>query len=416
MGVGPASAPIIVSSAKVELSDIPVGPSGTTTRYVYRKQINGGDGLFHLVGSPINNNTAGAAFEDNTATSTGVQPQTSKLYIDVTFKPTPGSTLDYKSILDNGKEFDVSGGATNSGAVDFSGAPTPIALVTDPASGALVATPLGKILVGGVPETDDQFWARLASLGVTRFRYTATTATASYSVGDLNIDWKQYSGEAGWQDSNGNPNLFGPVDAPGIIVKIQGPTADLADPLNGGGVDLNKLNKRGYIDVIFDAPPAGYAIDFGSIKDATPEIRLAGDGVGTVILDNSQAPLVLDEAQRRVRYWVTGKFGVGDVHAIFVPGTWSFTKAVSPTDTSQQLTSSAFLDVTFPATPAGNYVIDPASVNGDEITLRQRKRCRRCACRRGAGSVRRVGCHRQAGSPPARRWFGVAQLGVPASS
>ena len=70
-----------------------------------------------------------------------------------------------------------------------------------------------------------------------------------------------------------------------------------------------------------DAPPSGYAIDFGSIRDATPEIRLAGDGVGTVILDNSQAPLVLDEAQGRVRYWVTGKFGVGDVHAIFVPGT-----------------------------------------------------------------------------------------------
>ena len=371
-GIGPASAQITVTSGRVVLSDIPVGPDGTTTRYVYRKQIDG-DGLFHLIGSPIGNNDAGVTFEDNNAASTsGAAPQTSPVYIDVTFNATPGSTLDYASILDSGKEFGVSGTAV--GSIDFSGAPTPIALVTDAASGALVATPITKIMVGSPAalETDQQFYARLASLGVTRFRYLATT-TGAYGTGTLTLDWKAFStattggtvGE-GWKDSAGNTN----VAQTSIVVSVQGPTADLGDPLNGGGIDINKINSRGYVDVVFDAAPTGFTIDFDSIRDLAPELRLAGAGLGTVTLDNSQAPYVLSESTRTVRYWVTGKWAAtGDVHAFLLPGSWSFKKAVSPSDASVTLTSGAFIDVTFPSTPGTNYAIDAGSVNGNEISL-----------------------------------------------
>ena len=377
-GVGPTSSAITVTSGRVVLSDLPVGPAGTTTRYVYRKQVGGGDGQFHLIGSPIANNDPTATFEDNNAASnSGAAPQTSPLYIDVNFQPTPGATLDYATILDAGQEFGISGTAL--GAITFSGAPTPIALVTDNATGALVATPQAKIMVdngsGGTRiETDAEFYARLASIGVTRFRYLATSPSAAYGVGSLTIDWKAFSttgttaGE-GWQDSTGNPNLTG-TNAPSINVLVQGPTADLADPGTGGGIDVNKINGRGYVDVTFDAPPTGFTIDFDSIRDLAPELRLAGSGLGTVTLDNSQAPLVLNESTRSVRYWVTGKWAAtGTVDAFFLPGTWSFKQAVSPSNTPQTLTSGSFIDVTLPATPGTNYVIDPGSVNGDEITL-----------------------------------------------
>ncbi|MGZ6715887.1 MAG: hypothetical protein ACXVFG_14140, partial [Gaiellaceae bacterium] len=363
-GIGPASAQITVTSGSVVLSDIPVGPDGTTSRRVYRKQIDGTDHTFHLIGSAITNNDAGVTFEDNNAAGgSGAAPQTSPLYIDVTFKPTTGNTIDYATILDSGAEFTLSGAALNS--VAFNGAPTAIALVTDSATGALVATPV--VQLGS--ETPQQFYARLASLGVTRFRYLATTPSAAWGKGTLTLTWSPFDGTGGgWQDKGGNPNLSG-SNAPSILVSVQGPTADLADPLNGGAIDINKLNGRGYVDVIFSGPPSGFTIDYDSIRDLTPEFRLSGDGVGTVSLDNSQAPLVLDEATGSVRYWVNGTWATGDVHALFIPGSWSFKKAVSPTDATVPLTSPNFINVTFPSTPGSNYAIDPASVTGNEISL-----------------------------------------------
>src|SRR5206468_10631116 len=122
-------------------------------------------------------------------------------------------------------ELTVSGAAA--GAIVLDGTPTPIAFIQDPASGALVAMRLVKLprnangrddngdgQIDDAAETgtesDADFYARLAALGVKTFRYTPTTATApgTWGTGTLNITFCTYStstiGCNGWQDARGN--------------------------------------------------------------------------------------------------------------------------------------------------------------------------------------------------------------------
>ena len=355
--LGISSSPFTVSNQRIDLSNIALGPTGTDHRNVYRST----DGVtWHLLTTLSDNTTT--EFVDGVAdVSAGAVPAgTSPLFIDVTFNSTPGSAIDYGSILDSGAEFTVTGAAA--GSIAFGGAPMAIAYVQDAASGALMPTTLPRLS----GELDAAYFKRLTAAGVKTFRYDASTNTATWGTGALTITFSAFdSGTgAGWQDTNGNP-------APTVArtITIQGPVAQLADPATSSGVDINKINGRNFLDVTLPAPTdVGYTIDAASVTDLAPEFRLSGNGVGTVALDNSQAPIHL--TGNTYRYWINGFFATpapgthpGDGVTInFIAGSWSY---VAPAGTPGTATATVddplYLDVTFPAAPSG-YTINPTSI------------------------------------------------------
>ena len=156
----------------------------------------------------------------------------------------------------------------------------------------------------------------LAAAGVTRFRYSFSNAAARYAPGAVTItflDFASASG-AGWTDTLGNAGRSGTR-----TVTLNGPTGSVVSPQGGGGVDVNTLNGRNWIDVTLPAGPAGAVLDPASVTDLAPEFTLAGPGVGTVAIDSSQAP-VLDTATGAWRYWIQGQFAAGEVALTFLPG------------------------------------------------------------------------------------------------
>ena len=359
-------APITVSGKQIELSNIEIGPDGTTARKIYRAL---GTGAFQLL-TTISNNVD-TDFVDNLATASGAATGTSPLYIDVTYTSTPGATLDYGSILDSGAEFTVSG--TGASGLTFTGAPKAIAFVQDATSGALVAT----VLTQGGAELLADFYTRLAAAGVKTFRYDATAGTA-WGVGSVHIDFNTFTaGGDGWQDSLGNAGL----STDHLYVTVQGPTGQIADPQGGSGIDVNTLNGRNYIDVTLPTAPSGYTIDPGSITDLAPEFQLTGSGIGSVAIDSSQAPLLLANGQ--YRYWLNGEFSstpttesdgstlAPDVMLTWLAGSWSYTlntPQTTPANTTVPIDDPAYMEVVLPDAPAG-YTIDPHSVTAAAITL-----------------------------------------------
>ena len=62
----------------------------------------------------------------------------------------------------------------------------------------------------------------------------------------------------------------------------------------------------------------------------------------------------MDPANRLVRYWLSGDFAAGDVTVTFLPQTWSYTQTGSlASPTTLTITDGKFMNVTFPAAPAG---------------------------------------------------------------
>ena len=279
------------------------------------------------------------------------------LYVDVTYSPAPGSDLDYGSIFDAEAEFTFTGPLTGG---SFTGAPVPIELVTDPDTGL----PTARIVAGSWTAVTEEQKAALRNAGVTRFRYRFSVANAAYQPGTVTIAFAA----GGWSDNRGNPG-----DTPSFEIVVAGPTANLVAPIAGGTIDINAINNRNWIDIAFPEAPVGYAIDYTSIKDLAPEIALAGEGLGSAKLDGSQAPVVLSEDSRTVRFWVNGVFGLtGDVTATFLAGSWALknsTAAAATTLNPGDVLSSTFI-VAFPPVPAG-YALDLASITDadPELTL-----------------------------------------------
>ena len=249
------------------------------------------------------------------------------LYLDVTFHPTVGANVDYASIFDAGDEFTVTAGASTTIAF---GAPVAISMAPDPSTGALVAAVVSQNSTHANSETTDAYYARLASLGITRFRYTATNASTRYTPSQLTIAFLAYSGEQGWRDSNGNEGSPRDAAAPTKSVddrsiRIEGPTATIINPATGGAIDVSALNGRNYIDVTFAPPSSSFDLDAASVTDAAPEFNLGGVGLGTITVDGSQAPSVIDATAGTVRYWLTGSFSAGSVSITYIAGSWAFT-------------------------------------------------------------------------------------------
>ena len=376
--IGPASAPITVAGQRIDLSYIELGPAGTTARRIYRDSGSG----FQLIATLNNSDPTPTVLIDDSTRTAGAAPAGSgPIYIDVTYNATPGATLDYGSILDTGNEFTVTGGTTPA-TIAFNGAPTPISLVSDPTSGALVPTPMPQ----NSGESTADWYTRLTQAGVKTFRYDATSSTTVWPTGTLTIDFLPYSSTGdGWQDSTGNAGTSD-TEHTDRSITIQGPTGALTDPLGGSSVDVNKLNGRNYIDVTFGTAqiPTGYTLDANSVLDLAPEFTLSGSGVGTVTIDNSTAPAHIGTGTT-YRYWLNGFFSSQstadpvtgaltvppDVTLTFIPGSFSF----APTDASVEtgtatvtVDDALYLDVTFLTPPTG-YAVDLGSLDGHEFTL-----------------------------------------------
>ncbi|MEP7335841.1 MAG: hypothetical protein ABI717_08685, partial [Actinomycetota bacterium] len=375
--LGVSTSPITVSSHKIALSSIPIGPAGTTARKVYRKL---GTGTFELV-TTISDNTT-MTFLDNAAAGGAAPAGSSPLYVDVTYNATPGATLNYASIFDAGDELNITGGGAT--GITFSGTPTGIAFVQDPETGALVATVMAKLPRNAnhrdddgdgqvdeanetsALESDAQFYARLSAEGVKTFRYVATSNAAVWGTGTVNISFVAFTvGGAGWQDSRGEVVRTTVDDR---VITVQGPTGQLADPLGGSGIDVNVINGRNYMDVMLPAPTdAGWTIDANSVTDLAPEFRLSGDALGSVTIDSSQAPVLVSGTT--YRYWINGLFAVpvgaapgAGVTTTFIAGSVSYKPGSgTPGTTSSDVEDPLYLEVTFPTAPAG-YTIDPASI------------------------------------------------------
>ena len=278
-----------------------------------------------------------------------------KKYIDIVFDPTPGTDLDYESILDPEAEFDWSVAGQPGPSVD--GRPIPIEFAEND-DFVLVASEVtnDQDLNDDDEVDDDDLYIHLTTEGVTRFRYLIDDVAFTYQPSEIQIDFTV----SGWFDSAGNPGVDGPAFDPAI--RVEGPTADLVDPSNGANVDVNEINNRNFLDVTFEAAPADFEIDFQSITDLEPEFALVGDGLGDVRLDSSQAPIVLDPAAREVRYWLRGNFLAGaEVSLEFLPESWSFKTLSDGTPQALTLSEPTGIEVTFPDPDAG-FEIDPASI------------------------------------------------------
>ncbi|HMJ90340.1 MAG TPA: hypothetical protein VK530_11010, partial [Candidatus Acidoferrum sp.] len=264
------------------------------------------------------------------------QQHSGQFYLDLIFKPSPGVALDYNSI--DGDEFTLT---INGDTYLLSGAPIPIEMAFND-DFILVA----KALTGG-----DATIAKLEEGGITRFRYLITGLTA-FTPGQVVLTFDANT----WADKAGNGGTAGT-----FTFGVEGPTATVVSPANGGNIDIGELNNRNYIDVTFPAAPAGYEVDFTSIIDLLPEFALSGAGVGSIKIDGAQKPIVLGASQ--VRYWVSGKFATGDVTINFTPGSWSFTSiaARTPSATTITLDDPSFVTVNFDNIEAG-FSNDPASI------------------------------------------------------
>jgi len=280
-------------------------------------------------------------------------------YIDVIFFPTPGSDLDYAAILggSDGAELTLTAGirpGSAGTAVAVANNPVPIEMAFDD-DYLLQAKKIDKL----AGESEADFFARLAREGITRFRYAVTEPNFEFPTGEVAVDFIAGS----WQDTGGNPGT-----AQSEKFLLEGPTADLAGPFDGGDVDLSEINQRNYIDVAFHPPPAGYELDVDSVTDLAPEFILGGPGAGSVRLDDAQAPVLVDPAGDIFRYWVTGSYLGGDVTLDFLAGTWSYVDPAGPyaVEYLGDLSSSGtdYLDIAFPV-PA-DFEIDTRSVNDSE--------------------------------------------------
>ena len=140
------------------------------------------------------------------------QPATGPHYIDVVYSPPTGTSLNYSTIYTSTHPTLTIG--TQSITL---GAPTAIEMVTDPVSGALVATAVSQTQA----QTDN----------VTRFRYDFTSGNWAPGTATITVPtWSDTGGDAATQTT--------------LTFEVLGPTVQLVQPTNGSGIDVNTINGR----------------------------------------------------------------------------------------------------------------------------------------------------------------------------
>ena len=111
----------------------------------------------------------------------------------------------------------------------------------------------------------------------------------------------------GFRDVNGQEVEFVVPNEPPAV-----PTPSLAGPKEDGAIALAEINARGFVDVSFPVA-SNQRLDTRSITDAGDEFTITAAG-GTVRLDPSQRPILINEATHTYRYFVLSKAsGAGPV-------------------------------------------------------------------------------------------------------
>ena len=197
--------------------------------------------------------------------------------------------------------------------------------------------------------------------GTNRFRYQFT-ATPAWVPGTVTVDFAANSFKnADVTGEDGNPIVGTANDAISLEFHVEGATANVIDPGAGGSVDVNALNDRNWLDVLFQAP-TGFEIDSASVLDAGAEFTLTGPGLGTITVDSSRAPIQLSltglgAGQKVFRYWLVGKYAAtGAVTLTYLADSWSVAQTTPPAVTPIVL-GEITITVAFPNTSAG-FVLD----------------------------------------------------------
>ncbi|HVP75835.1 MAG TPA: hypothetical protein VMS63_07420, partial [Gaiellaceae bacterium] len=278
-------------------------------------------------------------------------PTTGPHYIDVVYSPPTGTSLDYGTI------YTTTYPTMMIGTTPVTlGAPTGIEMVTDPTSGALVAT--------AVSQTKAQMD------NVTRFRYDFTSGSWAPGTAAITIPT--------WSDSGGD---VAPQTT--LTFEVLGPTVQLVQPTDGSGIDVNTINGRIYVDVPVTVPsyaPAGSTINWAALTSGSPIVTLSGPGIGSATIDTSQVAAIVSQTPTSgtVRYAIAGSLAAsGEVYATYVAGApplvedlGMVTGGTVPVEVDQ---GAQTIDVPFPIGsngPANGYQVDTSSLGGfNQFTL-----------------------------------------------
>ena len=226
----------------------------------------------------------------------------------MSFTPADGNSLDYGSVLDSDAEFTLTRNGT---AIGVSGTPTPI--VTTVSDAGVVTT------AELVPDGGETLEEAIRRTGTNRFRYTLTDAGYTFEKDEYTISFNANSFKHVDKElDNGSTETGTGNDAADATFTVDGATAVLLDPGNDGGIDIELLNARGYLDIRYK-PSAGATLDESSITDASGEFEISGTAATGVVVDG--AATKIDDTT--YRYSFTGIFGTGDVDVAFLIARWT---------------------------------------------------------------------------------------------
>ena len=294
-------------------------------------------------------------------------------FVDVNYASSGSVSLDFDSILDAAPEFTLTRGGT---VITLTGTVVPVdtiinefgivetaALEARDASGADEARVV-RILQDGTEEIvltaldlenapadagqlrSALLAAALRSTGVRRFRYLIADP---FAKGDYTLTFNEGAFkhvDITSEEGTVTPGLANEAFSLGFVV--EGASARLVDPTTGANVDINSINGRTFIDVTFESPSSGN-LDFleSSITDLDREFRLTGDGLGSITIDNSTAPLRLGSTNT-YRYFLNGAFNEnsngqieGNIQLIFEAGSWSYADGSNAAPISQSVSTVA---------------------------------------------------------------------------
>ena len=229
--------------------------------------------------------------------------------------------------------------------------------------------------------------------GTRTFRYLLGSGTG-FTPGVVTVTLAQGAVKnADVTDSSGNTTTGAQNDLLPEQFTVEGPTAVILNPGQGGTIDINVLNNRHWIDVVFTEPnTATYRIDINSIINNGGGIFvLGGSGLGTLALDLGQAPTLLTPASTLAtatslsfRFWLTGSpAATGAVTLSFVSGSWSYfvpnapvipgVTVAAPNTTGQPTTTQVLASVNpvvnVTVTAPTGFTVNPASINLANVTI-----------------------------------------------
>ncbi|HEX9569566.1 MAG TPA: hypothetical protein VF987_07795, partial [Rhodospirillales bacterium] len=208
--------------------------------------------------------TAQSESTDNLGDLTATNDRT---YLDVTFTPTRGSTIDPAQI--DGDEFTLAGPGVGTIALDVGEAPVRLSGDT--------------------------------------YRFFLTGAFEKGAV-EVVFDPDTVTDEADFSNLAATQGFT-----------VQGPTVKLAGPNNGGAIGIQSINNRGFIDVQI-VVPAGKQLDVDSVTDEGPEFTISAPSDGSIVVDDSETPVLLGVSGNTYtfRYFVTGTYTSGNVELSFI--------------------------------------------------------------------------------------------------